>query len=299
MIKLSNGGTLNNLVTDYYFRDLMRDSKLYSCKWSVNEFMQSNELIRYAHSKVVNFPDFYPPKEPLIKNIKAVFRLGPSGAAASISNYPLKSVNDILDNYCSKNYLDFSCGWGVRLTSAMVKNKNYFGLDPNYKLVDKLQEMEKDYKSVVQTSSTVQILPQGSEVFESKWEGTMDLAFSSPPYFNLEEYKVGDQSINNRTYEQWLEEYWRPTVKNIKKYLKDDGIMMLNIKNFNKMNLLDNMKRISIQEGFFYHYSIDLKNITRTMLINSGKSSNEEILLFTKHKEFKGIESPNESLDEW
>ncbi len=296
--KVSEGGTRNNLITDYYFKPLMYNSRLSSSKWSVNEFMECNDLIRHAHAKVTTFPNFYPPKEPLIKNIKAVFRLGPSGTAASISNYPLKSVDDILNKYCKKNYYDFSCGWGVRLLSSLKNNKNYFGTDPNNELVSKLNEMTTDYKSVVSSSSEVNIKSQGSEIFIPEWVNKIDLAFSSPPYFDLEDYKIGEQSIKGRTYELWLKEYWQETVRNIIKYLKEDGLMMLNIKNIKKMNLLDDMKKICIKEGLYYHHSIELKNITRTILKNNNKHTNEEVLIFSKNGKYSEVEKVV-TMDEW
>ena len=195
----------------------------------------------------------------------------------------------------SNNYYDFSCGWGIRLMGGLVNQVNYFGTDPNHALTEKLNEMATLYKKTVPTKSTFSIKTHGSEIFEEDWENTMGLAFSSPPYFDLEDYKVGEQSIKDRSYDRWLEEYWRGTVKNIKRYLIAEGIMMLNIKSFQKYDLLGDMKKICIEEGLTYHHSIELKNINRPTTRKLGKDTNEEILIFTKGKELK----LEKVIDEW
>ena len=77
-----------------------------------------------------------------IKNIKTVLRLSPSGTAAKVSNFPYKTMLDVFEKYnTNNNYYDFSCGWGIRLLSALANSINYFGTDPNNELVPKLKEI--------------------------------------------------------------------------------------------------------------------------------------------------------------
>lgn len=170
------------------------------------------------------------------------------------------------------------------------------GTDPNYKLTEKLHECSTLYKKVTRNTSVVDIRTQGSETLIPEWISTMGLIFSSPPYFNLEDYKCGEQSINHRSYQEWLSEYWRPTVKNTKQYITKNGYFLLNIKNFDKYKLLDDMKQICIEEGFNYLHSIELNNINRPILSQNEKNNNEEILVFSLMAEHILVK---ESLDEW
>jgi hypothetical protein len=282
----------------YYVRDLMNDAKLSTQTWSINEFMQCNDLIRYACGKILAFPKVFETTSSFATNMDVFFRIGSSMTATKISNYPLDSVHEVIKKYNTNgNYYDFSCGWGVRLLGAMNKNINYFGTDPNDKLFVQLLKMKDDYKKVTKNISIVDIRNHGSEIFVEEWIGKMGLIFSSPPYFNLEDYVHGDnQSIKiNEDYQDWLENYWRGTVKNIFKYISDDGNFLLNIKNLKKYNLLDDMRDIAIEEGFFYHHSLELKNIQRSILTQNKLSSNEKILVFTKQSEFK----TENTFDEW
>ena len=50
-----------------------------------------------------------------------------------------------------------------------------------------------------------------------------------------------------------------------------------------KWNLLDDTKRIVQEEGFNYHYSLELDIIKRPTL-SEEQSNNEEIMVFTKGK---------------
>ena len=283
-------------VIDYYFSDLMNNAKLYTSKWSINEFFESNDLIRFAVGKVENCSNFYPPENDIVTNIKAVLRLSPSNTSAKISNYPIKSVKEILKKYPSKNYYDYSCGWGVRMLGALASSSNYYGTDPNYELTEKLNELGNTYNKVNNIDAFFKIYTQGSEIFIPEIENKIDIAFSSPPYFDLEDYKIGEQSIKDRNYNQWLEEYWRETVKNIYKYLTPQGLLLLNIKSFEKYNLLEDMRDICISENFIYTESLELKNIQRIHLIKNNKSTNEQILVFKKDTY---IETDLEDLSDW
>ena len=93
---------------------------------------------------------------------------------------------------------------------------NYYGTDPNYLLVDKLNEFYNDYKSLRRDCPNCKIYCQGSEDFIEELENKVGVAFSSPPYFNLEDYKVGNQSYKQgMNYDNWVNSYLRPTFKNI------------------------------------------------------------------------------------
>lgn len=285
-------------ITDYFVSDMIYDTKLYTSKWTINEFFESNDLIRFAYAKVINCSDFYKEKDGIIKNIKTVLRLSPSRTAAKVSNYPLSSVKEILKKYskeASNGYYDYSCGWGVRLMGALTSGIQYYGTDPNFKLTEQLDKLGNMYNEVNHIKIPFKIYTQGSEKLIPELKNNIGIAFSSPPYFDLEDYGTGEQSINNRSYEQWLEEYWRVTVQNIQLYLKDDGVFLLNIKSFEQFDLLNDMKDIALQEGFTYIESLNLKNIQRIMLKNSGVSSDEQILVFRKI----GYKEESKELEIW
>ncbi len=284
--KMYAGGSRMNHIYGYYFYHLMADCRLKGHKWTIKEFMQSDYLIRFAIGKATAFPKIYAFDHA--KNLKTLFRLSPSGTAAKLSNFPYKPVQEILQNYnVNNNYYDFSCGWGVRLMAALCQDVNYFGTDPNAALCDNLNDLVSEFKTQTATTSQVDIRCQGSETFVPEWENTMGVAFSSPPYFDLEVYSESDsagQSTNLGSYQAWLEHYLEPTIDNISRYLIDEGYFLFNIKNIKDHNLYDDSKALIESRGFVLEKELDLKNTNRIILQQNDKDNNERIMVFRKQR---------------
>lgn len=289
MYAISKGGMQNNKLTAYYFKDLMSKVKLYSCKWSVEEVFECKDLVSFFISKTEDNKNIFTDDMPMIEKLGRAIQIGGKGCALPPTNFPLKTINDVLNFYnINGNYYDFSCGWGVRLTGALRHRMNYFGTDPNYLLTERLQQLARDYKSVVVNNSIVDIRTQGSQYFIPEWENKIGLAFSSPPYFYLEDYKIGDQSYKEGTsYESWKSDYLKPTFENINKYLIDDGYFLLNINNFDKFHLVEDSIEIAQSLGFHLIGEHTLFNIKRVKSSGGFNDNSERILVFNKNAEKK------------
>ena len=281
--KLYKGGKRINFIVDYYLKEVMSKARLSTSKWSIKEFFECNDLIRFAYGKIKNCSNFYKDTDSDIKNIKTVLRLSPSGTAAKVSNFPYQTMLDIFNKYnVNNNYYDFSCGWGVRLLSSLANDINYFGTDPNYELTECLEKMSDDFILSTKSKSKVDIKSIGSEEYIKEWDNKIGLAFSSPPYFDLEHYNIGKQSINNCSYKQWINGYWTDTVSNIDKYLIKGGYFLLNMKNIKKHDTLDDMCSVIKEKGFKFVEDLELKNINRIFLKQNGKNTNEVVSVFRK-----------------
>lgn len=276
--------TTNNYITDYYFKDLMYDTKVWYNKWSISEVLKCKELVGLFVKKTECNDKVFPKDKPLIDNFKTALRLGGKGIASQVSNFPLDVADMIVRAYnVNGNYYDFSCGWGVRLTSAMKNCVNYYGTDPNYLLVDRLREYADTFVKETYSRSKVKIYCQGSETFIAELENKIGLAFSSPPYFYLEDYKHGNQSWKQGvTYDQWLETYMKPTISNIYKYLIENGYFCMNINNFDTFALVEDTKRIAEQVGFKLYDCIRLDNIKRVNSTGDFNENGERIMIFVK-----------------
>ena len=262
----------------------MAKTKLYHSKWSIEDVFNCKDLLAHFVEKTTCNKKVYPDNMPLIKKVETAFRLGGKGTAAKPSNFPIKTVDYILNKYNKNNcWYDFSCGWGARLTGALKNNVNYYGTDPNYILTLRLGDLAKMWGITIGKKPYTEIRTQGSEMFVPEWEGKMGLAFSSPPYFCLEDYKLGKQSWNeNVSYDMWLSGYMTETIKNIYKYLIPDGIFAINVNNFLNFDLINDIKQIALQNGFKYITTETLKNIQRANS-NGGLNDNSEgIMIFTK-----------------
>lgn len=276
--------TTNNYITDYYFKDLMYDTKVWYNKWSVSEMLQCKKLVELFVKKIETNEKVFPKDQPMINNFKTALRLGGKGIASQVSNFPMDVADMILENFnTNNNYYDFSCGWGVRLTSAMKHCINYYGTDPNDKLVERLIDYADTFIRETYCRSQVNIMCQGSETFIPELENTIGLAFSSPPYFYLEDYKHGNQSWKEgTTYQEWLDNYLKPTLKNIYIYMTDNAYLCFNINNFDKYMLTKDTKDIAESLGFKLIDCIRLDNIQRVNSVANFNDNSEKIMIFVK-----------------
>jgi len=265
MLSIWMGGTKNNLITNYYVKDLMIKTKIYYNKWTVEDVFSYKPLMEWAWGRILRNRKVFPETNSDIVNLEKLLQIGGKGVATKPTNFPLKTVDYVLQNYnINDNWYDFSCGWGARLTGALKNKVNYFGTDPNYLLVDRLNSLADTYKKVTFTGSSVDIRAHGSEKFIPEWECKMGLAFSSPPYFLLEDYQIGDQSYKpGTTYSDWIKNYLEPTLLNIHKYLIDTGILIFNINDFDIYNLTGDTIKTAESCGFEFVDKITLKNISR------------------------------------
>ena len=285
IISISRGGTKNTNITNYFVKDLMAKVKLYHSKWSIEDVFNCKDLVAHFVEKTQTNSKVYPEHLPLIKNVETAFRLGGKGTASKPSNFPIKTVDFILNKYnVNGNWYDFSCGWGARLTGALKNKVNYFGTDPNYLLCERLNELFELYKETTKQNDLIaEINCKGSEEFIPEYENKMGLAFSSPPYFYLEDYKIGKQSYTEGvSYQEWLDNYMSGTINNIYKYLIDDGYFLININNFDGFDLVSDVKKIAENAGFKYIGVETLTNIKRCNMFGDLNDNSEGIMVFKK-----------------
>ena len=275
-------------ITRYYFKDLMEKVVCHREKYSIEEMLQSKELVSFFVGKTKNNDKVFCGDR--IKDIETAIRLGGSGVCRKATQFPMKVAKYILEKYnTNNNWYDFSCGWGCRLLPSLQKKINYYGTDPNYLLCEKLEELKNDYKSTQLRNENIETVIKccGSETFIKEWVGKMGLAFSSPPYFNLEDYKIGNQSYTKgTTYQNWLENYMLPTFMNISNYLTDDGFFIVNIKDYAGYPLEEDTKKCAEMCGFYLYDVEKLSNNKRNSSIGGGEfmvvDNDENIYVFAK-----------------
>ena len=144
---------------------------------------------------------------------------------------------------------DMSMGYGGRILGAITADINYVGTDPAEKTFKGLTEIKRDF---ARPNRHYFLNKCGSEVFEPK-ENTLDFAFTSPPYFNWEQYGEEEgQSFNQYSgNEEWNNGFLRKTIQNAYKGLKKDKYMGLNVANIKSHKTFeDDTVRIAVEEGF-------------------------------------------------
>lgn len=233
-----------------------------------------------------------------------MFTLSDSMIRCGIRNsgygYGVSNFRPIIAKYIYNKYLageinptvyDFSAGWGARCLAAMSLRYNYIGVDPLTS--DNINDMIKFYKNskelYIPGSHICYNICSQDEVLYELLPDNIDLAFSCPPYFNLEVYsKDATQSYNQYSnYNDWLEYYWRPTIKICHNKLKDAGKLVFIIKDrYGKLDLKEGMEKIIFEEGFEFVESLQYKTSVNHLSnkVNTGRNikNNEYILTYVK-----------------
>lgn len=206
---------------------------------------------------------WYEKDSGIFPKILQVFRLSCGQPAV---NFPALTAKWIYENYTKHidgdeplHIYDSSSGWGGRILGAMSSRKkiHYVGTDPNpdnfldeegisrYEYmakfyndncVDDFSEKLTSFFNVEKQANTYELFQDGSELISNnpkfqKYKGKLDISFTSPPYFNREQYSQDEnQSFKAYgEYEDWRDNFLRPTLTTIYEYLKNDRYILWNI----------------------------------------------------------------------
>jgi len=196
----------------------------------------------------------------------------------SVSNFRPTSAYAIYEKFNGGVVYDMSSGYGGRLLGSYLSNKvtKYIGVDPCKKTFDGLINLKNDLNYI-----NCDLYNIGSEDFIPE-KNSLDLCFTSPPYFNTEKYSNEDTQSWKKypTQELWLNDFLYTTIKNCIYGLKSDGHIVINISNVKSYNnletdfikMMNNFKEIEYKETILYSLSA----------INKGGFKFEPIFVFKK-----------------
>lgn len=155
-----------------------------------------------------------------------------------VSNFKPKSAAEIyrLFGGTGGTVWDMSCGWGGRLLGAALGGvSKYIGTEPSTATFARLHEMSRDlYFDRLLQPMEVELHCMGSEDFKPT-RSSLDLCFTSPPYFNTELYcHEPTQSWKKYpTKEQWVAGFLTQTLENCFVGLKPGKLCVVNLANTN------------------------------------------------------------------
>jgi tRNA1(Val) A37 N6-methylase TrmN6 len=185
------------------------------------------------------------------------------GASQSVSNFRPTVAKFIYNTFGNSGIVwDMSSGFGGRLLGFLASNcKKYIGTDPSTKTYEGLQKLANDYKYV---GKEIELYKLGSEEYRPE-QNSLDLCFTSPPYFDTEKYSNEETQsyIKFPTIDSWLDGFLYKTIKNCYYGLKNNGYLIININNVKNINLNEPTKEIAIKLGFIYEreYKLVLSSI--------------------------------------
>ena len=219
------------------------------------------------------------------------------------------------------NIYDPSSGWGGRILGAMSSKKNihYIGCDPNTdNWIDDLGISRYEYvadffnNEALETNpfweekkNTYHYFQIGSEHIGDhpdfqQYKGKLDMVFTSPPYFDREQYSDDEeQSFKSYpSYSDWRDNFLTPTLTNAYESLKSDRYLLWNIADIKigkekfhplEQDSVDIIKSLGgVYKGklkmlMASMIGVDQSNVKNTVVTpSSGISKYEPIFIFRK-----------------
>ena len=184
------------------------------------------------------------------------FRLGLGQPAV---NFPPLTARYLYEHYTNHikqdtplNIYDPSSGWGGRILGAMssLKKIHYIGTDPNTdNYIDELGKSRYEYvadffnNEVLESNpfweeekNTFHYFQMGSELIGKhpdfqQYKGKLDMVFTSPPYFDREQYSDDEEQSFKAypKYDDWRDNFLNPTLTNAFNSLREDRYLLWNI----------------------------------------------------------------------
>jgi len=204
----------------------------------------------------------------------------------AVSNFRPTAAGAIYEHYAGDGVVwDMSAGFGGRLLGALTSKrvKTYIGTDPSTKTYEGLKKLRDDFRSFYQDAKEVKLIKLGSENYLPD-EDSLDLCFTSPPYFDTEKYSDEETQsyIKYPTKNEWFNGFLDRTIANCIHGLRDGGYLIINIA---KVSSYTNLERDMLR---IFNLETNLKlEVKLTYLLSSitkGGHKGEPIYVFKVRK---------------
>jgi hypothetical protein len=182
-----------------------------------------------------------------------------SGGLASVTKYRAGLAKHLVKRYEATRVLDPCIGWGGRMLGALAAGATYVGCEPDPKTFAGLQGILADIDrpaELYNEPAEVRIPQIASE--------SVDMVLTSPPYYTLELYTGGDQSVKEgMTWDTWVATWLRPVVHEALRCLRPGGMSCWSVKNIKigsrSYPLADVVRDLHEEKGYSLRESFTLK----------------------------------------
>lgn len=183
--------------------------------------------------------------------IESIIKKGnyPIAGARLPIDFDANTCRDLLQEFGGGRVLDPCHGWGGRLVGALLADvQSYTGVDPSDEAsagVHKIADAYNGYSP--DTKVTLLKMPFEDTTLEA---GAYDIAITSPPYFDVEQYHGEQQShVRYPKYDLWRDGFYRQLIAKVYDYLRDGGTFILQVGS-QRYPLLEDGKKIAAEVGF-------------------------------------------------
>jgi len=166
----------------------------------------------------------------------------------AVSNFRPTAAAAIYKRYGDGVVWDMSGGWGGRMLGAIKAGvKEYIVTEPSTKTEMGLVALREDFGG----NTSIDIFGLGSEDYVPD-KNSLDLCFTSPPYFDLEKYS-GEETQSYIKYpnkKDWINGFLSQTFENCHWGLRQNGYMIINMANIKGNDLEVDMVKTAHRCGF-------------------------------------------------
>jgi hypothetical protein len=210
---------IGNTCMDYYFF-----AERLRCKNITNksffDWMEDHKEKEYVKRFITN--------NNLEFNAKGYFTaFSLYGKGSGCSAFKPNVAKYIYNKYSATGILDFSAGWGGRCLAAMALNIPYTGFDTN-------TDLRPCYERMIYDCSGKNITMNFTDSSKADFSKiSYDMIFTSPPYLkNNKLVEIYPNMIQYTDNDNFNETFYKPVLLNAWKYLKPNGVMVLNIPDY-------------------------------------------------------------------
>lgn len=216
-------------------------------KNSLSEKLKDEKTVNQIVEKTINFCDKYESGK-ISRN--RVFQSLKAYNGHHVSNFRPVAARDIYLSLVGKNksIFDACSGWGGRMMGAFgAEAKKYFGIDASLKTVDGLNNIALD----LETSYSVEYNSIEDFHIASPFA---DISFTSPPYFDTEEYSLDEKQswVRYKNYDDWREKFLYGLCIKMKEATEKAGYVVINIADVKKYPLEKDTNEILKKIGLKY-----------------------------------------------
>lgn len=173
-----------------------------------------------------------------------------SGGLSSVTKYRAGLSKFLVKRYGATSVLDPCSGWGGRLLGSLAAGATYTGCEPDPHTFQGLQAILQDIQATASLHGVAAEAYLPTHPSES-----VDMILTSPPYYTLERYTAGDQSVKeSMTWDQWVSEWLRPVILECLRCLRPTGRSCWSVKNITigskAYPLADMVRTIHAEQGY-------------------------------------------------
>lgn len=178
--------------------------------------------------------------------VRSLFRVYSSGRVA---NFRPLVARAIIDRFSSPrgSVVDFCAGFGGRLLASLTLERHYTGVDASRLQVKGLQNMLRALKKI--SVGTAEVHHASAEDFLPTIPShSVDLVFSSPPFFDTELYGSdrAQSALRYPNYPDWVHSFLRVIILEARRILKPGGFLVINVARNGRLPLTKDTLRFAV-----------------------------------------------------